>query len=144
MCRLDGCGAIFVPVHVNQKCCCEQHGKRFWKQTHPRKPDPMTEKRRANLRRKTQQRRARLKGDATAELIDRDQIGERDGWCCGLCSQPVDKSLAYPHPQSASLDHVKPLSLGGKHVEANVQISHLTCNVAKGNRVADVQPLLVG
>lgn len=102
------------------------------------------ETRRANLRRKTQQRRARINGDPDAELIDRDEIGDRDAWRCGLCSNPVDRTLSWPEPMSASLDHIEPLSLGGKHARSNVQIAHLACNIAKGNRVADVQPLLVG
>lgn len=93
------------------------------------------ETRRANLRRKTQLRRARLSGDLAAEVIDRNDVGDRDAWLCGLCAEVVDADLLWPDPLSASLDHVVPLSLGGKHVLTNVQISHLRCNVAKGNRV---------
>lgn len=118
---------------------CRQHhpNAEAWSRGNP-------ETRRANLRRKTQQRRARIKGDARADLIDRDEIGDRDGWRCGLCSTVVDRNLPYPHPRSPSLDHIVPLSLHGKHVKANVQIAHLDCNVAKGNRLADVQLLLIG
>lgn len=101
------------------------------------------EVRRAGLRRSTQKRRALLR-DPNAELIDRDAIGDRDGWLCGLCRKPVDRTLAYPAPMGASLDHIVPLSLGGGHNPANVQIAHLFCNVSKGNRAVDVQPLLVG
>lgn len=123
---------------------CSKHYKaqhpnrRAWKKN----GDP--DVRRANLRRKTQKRRAQLAGDLDAQAIDRDDIGERDGWRCGLCRRSVDRSLAYPDPKSASLDHIVPLSLGGLHVLTNVQIAHLECNVAKNNRAADVQPLLVG
>lgn len=133
-CADDGCGNKAV-----SRGLCRQH--------HPSAAgwstgDPET--RRANLRRKTQQRRARLKGDADAESIDRDEVGDRDGWRCGLCSHRVDRTLKYPNPQSASLDHIEPLSVGGKHVLRNVQISHLACNVAKGNRGGGEQLLLVG
>jgi 5-methylcytosine-specific restriction endonuclease McrA len=92
------------------------------------------ETKRKRDRRATQLRRARLR-DPDAESIDRDAIGDRDLWVCGLCVKPVDNSLSYPDPWSASLDHVEPLSLGGRHVPSNVQIAHLTCNVTKGNRV---------
>lgn len=135
VCADDGCQNKSV-----SRGLCRQH--------HPtagqwsRNGDPET--RRANLRRKTQKRRARLMGDTEAESIDRDLIGDRDGWCCGLCGKRVDRGLTYPHRQSASLDHIVPLSLGGKHVLANVQIAHLTCNVAKGNRGGGEQLLLVG
>ena len=41
------------------------------------------------------------------------EIGERDGWICGICDEPIDKTLRFPNQQSPSLDHIKPLSLGG-------------------------------
>lgn len=99
-------------------------------------------KRRAD-RKRTQWRRAKV-SDSGAELIDRDEIGARDGWRCGLCHLRVDRLLGYPNPMSASLDHIQPLSLGGLHARANVQIAHLSCNISKGNRVANDQLLLFG
>lgn len=129
---------------VRAKGFCNAH----YKAQHPNrklwKKNGKPEVRRAALRKKDQRRRARMKGDPDASLIDRDEVGARDGWRCGLCRKCVDPTLAYPSPQSPSLDHIVPLSLGGKHALSNVQISHLACNVAKGNRAADVQPLLVG
>lgn len=81
-------------------------------------------------------KRRALKKGAKAESFAREEVFERDQWTCGLCEKPVDPSLAYPNPMSASLDHIIPLSQGGSHSRANTQCSHLTCNVAKGNRVA--------
>jgi 5-methylcytosine-specific restriction endonuclease McrA len=66
------------------------------------------------------------------ETIKAAEIYERDGWVCKLCQHPVDKGLSWPHTESASLDHVVPLSRGGDHVRANVQLAHLGCNIAKG------------
>jgi 5-methylcytosine-specific restriction endonuclease McrA len=43
-----------------------------------------------------------------------------------------------------SLDHIVPVSLGGTHTWANVQLAHLRCNVSKGNRPANEQLRLVG
>jgi 5-methylcytosine-specific restriction endonuclease McrA len=68
---------------------------------------------------------------ADGDAIDRDVLGDRDGWVCGLCRLPVDRELAYPAPLSASIDHVVPLKLGGGHVWPNVQIAHNRCNVSK-------------
>lgn len=70
------------------------------------------------------------------ESIVANDIFERDGWVCGICDEPVDSTLRWPDPNSASLDHVEPLSLGGHHVAANVRCAHLTCNIRRGNRVA--------
>lgn len=78
-------------------------------------------------------RRARHYG-AAYEWVDRVSIFDRDGWVCGLCAEPVDPTLSYPDPQSASVDHIVPLVRGGGHVAANTQCSHLACNWAKGAR----------
>lgn len=66
------------------------------------------------------------------ERVSRAEIFERDSWVCGICLEPVDSSKTWPDPMSPSLDHVVPLSLGGEHVESNVQCSHLRCNLKKG------------
>ncbi len=76
-------------------------------------------------------RRSRL---GTVDLVVRKAIYERDGWQCQLCHQPVRQGLRSPNPRSASLDHIVPVSLGGKHERANVQLAHLRCNNLKGNR----------
>jgi hypothetical protein len=62
-------------------------------------------------------------------------VYERDHWTCGLCRLPVDPGLAWPHPMSASVDHILPLSRGGSHTLANVQCAHLGCNSSKGDQV---------
>lgn len=71
---------------------------------------------------------------ADAEIIVNREIFDRDGWICGICREPVDQALKFPDRWSASLDHIQPLSLGGSHTKANVRCSHLTCNIARGNR----------
>lgn len=73
------------------------------------------------------------------EHVDRDVVGARDGWRCGICRGVIRRTLAYPHPRSASLDHVEPLSLGGEHSYANTRIAHLFCNLSRGNRVNNDQ-----
>jgi 5-methylcytosine-specific restriction endonuclease McrA len=75
-------------------------------------------------------RRARKAG-ARVEKFTHVEIFERDGWRCALCGGRVDQQLAWPDPMSKSLDHIVPLSAGGDHVRANVQLAHLTCNVRK-------------
>lgn len=79
-----------------------------------------------------------------SESIEAQAIYERDHWRCGLCHTAVDKTLNHPHPMSASLDHIVPLSLGGHHVRTNVQLAHLQCNLRKGNRGHAQQLMLIG
>jgi 5-methylcytosine-specific restriction endonuclease McrA len=68
--------------------------------------------------------------------VDRMAVFERDRWTCQLCRHPVDRSLPPGHPGSATLDHVVPLSRGGGHDQANLQLGHWSCNKAKGAQAA--------
>jgi 5-methylcytosine-specific restriction endonuclease McrA len=78
------------------------------------------------------------------ERIDKRRVFARDKWQCGLCGARVDRRLAWPHPLSATLDHIVPMSCGGPHTYANVQLAHLSCNSAKSNRGGGEQLALVG
>jgi len=80
-------------------------------------------------------RRAKLRG-ALAESVSRLEIFERDGWICQMCFQPVDKDLKYPHPMSATWDHIVPLARGGSHTRDNLRLAHWHENQAKGAKVA--------
>lgn len=82
---------------------------------------------------KTHRRRARLLA-AFVEQVDPEKIWERDGSICQLCKEPVDPDLKWPDPLSRSFDHIVPLSKGGTHEFANVQLAHAVCNSIKGNR----------
>jgi 5-methylcytosine-specific restriction endonuclease McrA len=112
---------------VRARGVCNMHYKRILSAEGRFKPRPWDERRRMN----DQTRRAR-KVDAFVEPVSLDVVAERDGFCCGICSDPVDMSLAYPDPFSRSLDHIVPLSRGGEHSYSNTQLSHLRCNVSKG------------
>lgn len=125
VCSRDECERF-----VMAKGLCGTHYNSTYHRGSQRKSDS-PEKKRLRDRKRTQRRRA-IVSDPDADLIDRDQVGERDGWVCGICRRDVDNSLTYPEPLSASLDHVKPLARGGRHVWENVRISHLTCNVKRG------------
>lgn len=57
---------------------------------------------------------------------------------CGICGQPVDKSLKYPHPFSPTIDHIVPCSRGG-HPSAieNLQLAHFCCNTRKSDKLQE-------
>ena len=57
---------------------------------------------------------------------------------CGICGKPVDRSLKYPHPGSATIDHIIPLTRGG-HPSAleNLQLAHFRCNRLKFNQITN-------
>ncbi len=80
------------------------------------------------------QRRARLR-QRPVETFAFREILLRDRGCCRICGWPVSTKHAWPHPLSASLDHVVPISRGGAHLRSNVQLAHLRCNLRKAAKV---------
>ena len=55
---------------------------------------------------------------------------------CAICGKPVDFSLKPPHPLSAAVDHIIPVSKGGHPSDiANLQLTHRCCNRAKSDRL---------
>lgn len=57
---------------------------------------------------------------------------------CGICGQPVDHSLKYPHPMSATVDHIIPVSKGGHPTDINnLQLAHRSCNRQKSDKIIE-------
>lgn len=55
---------------------------------------------------------------------------------CGICGQPVDKSLKYPHPMAPCIDHIIPIDRSGHPSDINnLQLAHWKCNRAKANKL---------
>lgn len=58
---------------------------------------------------------------------------------CGICGQVVDKSLRLgpdgnPHPLSAEVDEILPVSRGGSPYEReNCRLTHRICNQKRGD-----------
>ncbi len=51
---------------------------------------------------------------------------------CYLCSKPINFPLQWPHPNSASEDHVLPKAFYG---EGPKRWTHLRCNQRKGTKL---------
>lgn len=55
---------------------------------------------------------------------------------CGICGHPVDFSLKAPHPMSAVVDHIIPVSKNGHPSDIdNLQLAHWTCNRQKSDKI---------
>lgn len=59
---------------------------------------------------------------------------------CAICGKPVDMSLKFPHPMSASVDHIIPWDKGGDCSIDNLQLAHMCCNRKKSNKIFSDAP----
>lgn len=112
---------------------------RGWRARNPEKHRASAARvRRANPERylEATRRRQALKLAATVEKVDYRMVVERDRGECQLCGTPVDFDAPGRSRWAPSIDHIVPLSRGGEHSYANVQLAHFGCNSRKGNRVA--------
>lgn len=53
-----------------------------------------------------------------------------DNLVCALCHQPIDKTLEWPDPMSATADHIIPVARGGRN-DGQLQPAHKLCNEKK-------------
>lgn len=94
-----------------------------WREQSPKAQAAMAEHR--------YRRRMAERGVRVVEKVDILILGERDGWICQLCFKPVNPDLNGRTSQSRSIDHIKPVSLGGEHSYENTQLAHFGCNARK-------------
>lgn len=73
-------------------------------------------------------RRARFL-ESFVEAVDPAEVRTRVSGMCGICNGFVAIT-------DQSLDHIIPLSKGGTHEYANIQLAHRICNSRKGARIA--------
>lgn len=59
------------------------------------------------------------------------RLANQHGWMCAICSRPVDPSIYWPALDAGSVDHVLPVIEGGTDAWANLQLTHLRCNLEK-------------
>lgn len=121
------CGKQFEHQVYNRvpEFCSKRCAKKNWQGNNPEKCRIMKAKQRHI-------RRANKYANGPVQDIDPMAVYERDGRVCGICGKKVKRHLKFPHPMSASLDHIRPLADGGTHTMENVQCAHLLCNSLKG------------
>lgn len=113
---------------------CAKHLKRKQKADGTWKPSPSDawDTPRRLARYKT--RKATIRGAiARGRHFTVDDLIARDGHDCGICGHTIP-AVTYPDMNSASIDHIVPISRGGEHALDNARATHLRCNIARGNR----------
>lgn len=74
-------------------------------------------------------------------MSDLNDIGERDGWRCWLCDEPVDPDASVNADRGPSVDawgSTKGSAKGKKHATSAERLAHRACNTRKGK----VQPVV--
>ena len=56
---------------------------------------------------------------------------------CGLCGEPIDYTLKWPHARSFVVDHIIPIIHGGTDTLDNKQAAHRDCNGIKWSKLED-------
>lgn len=98
--------------------------------------DPVAAAERQRNRYRAKRRARRARAARTWDGVTDEQILDRDGWRCGICTRKINRRARWPHPDSRSIDHIVPLSQGGDDTATNKQAAHLGCNLRKGNRAS--------
>ncbi len=62
------------------------------------------------------------------EDINPRVLFEKDKGICQLCGLKINQNVEWPDPRSATIDHIIPVSEGGKNSYENAQLTCLKCN----------------
>lgn len=82
-------------------------------------------------------RRQREAASATGERCDPLEVYIQGGGICYLCGYPIDWFGNMYEPLSFNVEHLVPISLGGRHEMANVAPAHRVCNMRKGSKLVE-------
>ena len=112
------CGVIFkTNYHASvRRFCSDECLNRFFKEEY-------------KATRKEQMRAAFVR------YVRFERIYKRDKGICQICGYPVKHDKEPSDAMAATIDHIVPLSRGGKHHPENCQLAHRICNSLKGDRI---------
>ena len=79
--------------------------------------------------------RTEEEGDATTELIE--EMWNNGDKTCYLCGIAIDTTPHFLAPTSRTVDHITPISRGGKHDLDNLAFACRKCNLRKGNKTPE-------
>jgi hypothetical protein len=68
-----------------------------------------------------------------------EEIGDREGWRCWLCDQPVDRDMSVNDPRGPSVDAVVTKAKAKRSGPAVERLAHRGCNTKKG-AIAPIVP----
>ena len=61
-----------------------------------------------------------------------DEVGDRDGWRCWLCDEPVDPAMSVNDPRGPSVDAVVTKAKSKSKGPVEERLAHRGCNTRRG------------
>jgi 5-methylcytosine-specific restriction endonuclease McrA len=120
---------------VSSVCTCKRCGCQF---THLKKFEKFWCSRKC-LSRHVRRRKEHIA--RTSQKVGDDiipiEVFQAAKWKCKQCKQKVVLSTGKSNPNEATIDHLMPLSKGGKHIWGNVQCLCRRCNTIKNDSVKE-------
>lgn len=79
----------------------------------------------------SENRRAKIKSPDADKITDKDiaNLREKQKGLCSLCSLPMGKDC--------TIEHLLPLSRGGRHILGNIALAHKRCNSRKQDKTVE-------
>ena len=90
------------------------------------------------------EKKRKLSRTDQSNAITVQSLYRRDNGICWICGGKCDMTADGNDNNYPSVDHIIPVSLGGKDEWDNVRLAHRICNSLRGNTPAEDIPHLVG
>ena len=121
--KCKSCGKEIVQTYKNCKRYCDHCLKERKKSYRKKYSHNKSHKKRAE------------KFNVKYEKINRVKVFKNNKWTCQCCGKKTPKHLmkSFDHPDAPTLDHIKPISIGGDHLYYNLQLLCRECNTKKSN-----------
>ena len=122
------CGSEFVTECGKPRSvfCCQSCADKY-----ERRQEHLTVRHKKYTREARKKRDHQLREQFVSDVSYED-LYERDQGICQICGLPVHPYKGCDNSWDGTIDHIIPLSVGGKHCMENCQLSHRICNSLKG------------
>lgn len=106
--------------------CCQACAEKY-----DRRQEHQSDRHKAYMKEAKRRREKQLRQQYT-EPVSYDALYRRDHGVCQICGMAVHPDKFCDDSWGGTIDHIVPLSVGGKHSMSNCQLAHRICNSLKG------------
>ena len=121
------CGTVFTTEcgATRSVFCCQSCAEKY-----ERRVEHSTERHKKYML-ESKRRREKQLAAGFVEKVSYEAVYERDNGVCQICGLPVHPTKGIDNNWDGTIDHIQPLSVGGKHSMSNCQLAHRICNSLK-------------